>query len=145
MRAAACKRKAREHTAHMSPHRSLSHSHLCSGHKTAHDANEDAVNPATLGPRGHEAEHAGGRGDECVGEGEDAAAQEALQLKRRNLQLPVVGGHRQRLAQALSAEVEYNMDEPAREHDLAVLVDSQIIHMHVPAEVAVEECYTEGS
>jgi hypothetical protein len=37
--------------------------------------------------------------------------------------------------------VEYNMDEAAREHDLAVLVDS---HMHVPAEVAVEDCYAEG-
>ena len=109
--------------------------HLSSRHKTAHDATEDAVNPPTLGPRGHEAKHAGRRGDECVGEREEAAAQEALQLKRRNLQLPVVG-HRQRLAQALSTEAEYNINEPAREQDLAQLVDW---HTHLPPEVAVEE------
>ena len=71
-----------------------------------------------------------------MGEREEAAAQEALQLKRRNLELPVVGGIRQRLAQALGAEAEYHMDEPAREQDLAELVDW---HAHVPAEVAVEE------
>jgi hypothetical protein len=44
-----------------------------------------------------------------MGDGEDAAAQEALQLKRRNLELPVVGWKQQRLAQALRAEAEYNM------------------------------------
>ena len=129
------KKSARALITHVT-RRCLSHSHLSSGHKTAHDANEDAVNPPTLCPREHEAEHAGRRGDERVGEREDAAAQEALQLKRRNMQLPVVGRHRQRVAQALSADAEYNMQEPAREQDLAQLVDWRT---HVPAEVAVEE------
>ena len=129
------KKSARALITHVT-RRCLSHSHLSSGHKTAHDANEDAVNPPTLCPREHEAEHAGRRGDERVGEREDAAAQEALQLKRRNLELPVVGRHRQRVAQALSAEAEYSMDEPAREHSLAELVEW---HTHVLVEVAVEE------
>ncbi len=124
-----------QHTAH-STHRSLQHSHLSSGQKTDNDANEDAVSPPTLGPRGHEVEHAGRRGDECASEGGDAAAQEALQLRRRNLELHVVGGVRQRLAHALRAEAEYSMDEAAREHDLAELVEW---HTHVLGEVAVEE------
>lgn len=94
------------------------------------------VDPPTLGPRENEAEHAGRRGDESASDGEDATAQEALQLKRRNFELHVAGGIRQRLAQALSAEDEYNMDEPAREHDLTELVDW---NLHVLAEVAVEE------
>ena len=76
-----------------------------------------------------------------MGEREEAAAQEALQLKRRNFELHVVGVIRQRLAQALSAEAEYNMHEPAREHDLAELVDW---HTHVLAEVTVEEWNTKG-
>ncbi len=71
-----------------------------------------------------------------MGEREEAAAQEALQLKRRNMELPVAGRHRQRVAQALSADAEYNMHEAAREQDLAQLVDWRT---HVPAEVAVEE------
>jgi hypothetical protein len=58
-----------------------------------------------------------------VGEREEAAAQEALQLKRRNMELPVVGRHRQRVAQALSADAEYNMHEAAWEQDLAELAD----------------------
>lgn len=85
-------------------------SHHSSGCKTAHDAHKNAVDPTTLCPGGHEAEHASGRCDERMGDGEDAAAaQEALQLKRRNLEQPVVGWKRQRLAQALRAEAEYNM------------------------------------
>ena len=84
-------------------------SHHSSDCKTAHDAHKNAVDPTTLCPGGHEAEHASGRCDERMGDGEDAAAQEALQLKRRNLELPVVGRKRQRLAQALRAEAEYNM------------------------------------
>ena len=111
-------------------------SYHSSGCKTAHDTHENAVDPTTLCRGGHEAEHAGRRSDESVSDGEDATAQEALQLKRRNLELPVVGGIRQRLAQAQSAKVEYNMDEPAREQDLAEIVDRDT---RVLAEVAVEE------
>jgi hypothetical protein len=125
------KKSARALITHVT-RRCLSLSHLSSGHKTAHDANEDAVNPPTLCPREHEAEHAGRRGDECVGEREDAAAQESLQLKRRNLELPVVGCHRQWVAQALSAEAEYNMHEPAhREQDLAKLVEVELVEVEL--------------
>jgi hypothetical protein len=109
-------------------------SHHGSGCKTAHNAHENAVHP-TLCPGGHEAGHASGRCDERMGDGEDAAAQEALQLKRRNLELPVVGWERQRLAQSLRAEAECNMYEFAGEHDLAKLINCDT---HALAEVEIE-------
>lgn len=63
--------------------------HLSSRYKCAHDAHKDVVNPATLGPRVHVLDH--DRSDESVSDGEYKAAQEALQLKRQELEVQIGG------------------------------------------------------
>ncbi len=89
--------------------------HLGSLHKAAHNPHEHAVNPTTLRHRVHEAEHTGTRGDERLSRGEHKAAQEALQLKRRELNLHVAGQGRRRLAQALRSNTQRSKDELAGE------------------------------
>ena len=71
--------------------------HISSSHKDAHDAHDDAVNPTTLGPLEHETEHTGGWNGKSVSDGRYTAAQEALPLKGRKLEMQVGGEGRQRM------------------------------------------------
>jgi hypothetical protein len=71
--------------------------HISSSHKDTHDAHDDAVNPTTLGPLGHETEHTGRWNGKSVSDGRYTAAQDALPLKRRKLEMQVGGEGRQRM------------------------------------------------
>ncbi len=113
--------------------------HLSSRHKAAHDAHKDSVNPAILRLHVHAGEHTGRRGDECVSCGEHAAPQEALQLKRQEVELHAKGPRRgegwQQLARALHMEEDGDVDEFDRAHNFVkLLVDRGA---HEPAEVTI--------
>jgi hypothetical protein len=113
--------------------------HLGSLHKAAHDAHEHAVNPTTLRHRVHEAEYTGRRGDERVSRGEHKAPQEALQLKRRELNLHVEGQGRRRLTQALRTDIQSSKDELAREMLLPAEERVPVVdEAGVPAKVVIE-------
>ena len=91
--------------------------HLSFPHKAAHDTHKDAVTPATLCPRVHEAQQTGRRDDELVSCGEHEAPQKALQMKRQKLGLhgDEMGKGRLQLRRALHMDPERSAAELARE------------------------------
>jgi hypothetical protein len=114
--------------------------HLSSRHKAAHDAHEDTVHPATLRRPKHQATRTGRRGDESARCGEHEGAQEALQLKRRKLDLHVAWQARPP-ARAPCVEEHGSEDEVVRERKLMQAgVDMVMVNKaHDLAAIVVEK------